>query len=318
MLDRVAKNPTKYAETVELKHVLKQTVIYRASLGLPWSLRGEEPILVESALSRLRIAADKTAAEETISTITGEPFKQLKQELFSVPNAAEHRRTTKLKTLIPLFEPVTFLKRFFEHPATIVGWENCELGVLNKETLTMGDFFEAHYEHGSRRGNSIVKLLRDITPGAVEEARLAVHETRIKAFLPNLAKYCPGGKYLSLIYAYREIVKTSREGWSSGNLWDSEPEIGEDHNHVVKDSDMPLMQLLMIIDGSNIGKAKGRHRHRFRAKERKPVPEILKVKDFPVINGGDKIKTLRGLMEHTPQNQVPNIMLEKAFKAWHD
>ncbi|KAF8941157.1 hypothetical protein BGZ58_001873 [Dissophora ornata] len=115
----------------------------------------------------------------------------------------------------------------------------------------MGDFMEAHYKHGSRRGDSTVppfyypdsspsgpdivfvlriddhlypvfvqnKLLNDIFSGDVEEARLTVHETRLKAYLPNLATYYPGGKYLSLIYAHPAIVKMPREGWNSSNLW---------------------------------------------------------------------------------------------------
>ncbi|KAG0010957.1 hypothetical protein BGZ82_003210 [Podila clonocystis] len=335
MLDKVAKDPNKYGDAIELKHVLKQTVVLRASLGLPWSLQGEEPILVESAFGRLRIAADKAAAGKTISTIIDEPFvfqaaynfiknedegfykhfreqyrdlqdpqsegkiferhapldliyafhnKQLKQELFSIPKAAVHRPTTKLKTPIPQFEPVTFPRRFFEHSATIVGWEGYEWGARYKETLTMGDFLEAHYKHGSRRGDSTVppfyypgtspsgpdivfvlriddqlypvfvqnKLLHGIFPGDVEEARLTVHETRLKMYLPNFAAYCPGGKYLSLIYAHPAIVKTPREGWNCDDLWDSEIEIGTDHNQVFQDGDMPLMQLLMIIDGSNM------------------------------------------------------------------
>ncbi|KAF9078916.1 hypothetical protein BGX23_005794 [Mortierella sp. AD031] len=74
MLDKVARDPSKYADAVELKHVLKQTVVLRASLGLPWSLRGEEPILVESGFGRLRIAADKAAAGKTIDTTIDEPF----------------------------------------------------------------------------------------------------------------------------------------------------------------------------------------------------------------------------------------------------
>ncbi|KAF9113341.1 hypothetical protein BGX30_006971, partial [Mortierella sp. GBA39] len=165
MLDKVAKNPTKYAETVELKHVLKQTVVYRASLGLPWSLRGD-------AFDRLRIAADKAAAGETISTTIDELFvfqaannfirkedegsykqfreqyrnlqdtksegkifgqhapldlihafdqKHFKHELFSIPEDAKHRPTTNFKTPISQFEPVSFPRRFFEHPVTIVG-----------------------------------------------------------------------------------------------------------------------------------------------------------------------------------------------------
>ncbi|KAF8919690.1 hypothetical protein BGZ58_004622, partial [Dissophora ornata] len=335
MLDKVARDPTKYADAVELEHVLKQTVVRRASLGLPWSLRGEEPILVESAFGRLRIAADKAAIGKRVSTIIDEPFvfqaaynfiknedegfykhfreqyrdlqdpqsegkvferhapldliyvfhkKQLKQELFSIPKAAVHWPTTELKTPIPQFEPVTFPRRFFEHPATIVGWEGYEWGVRYKETLTMGDFMEAHYKHDSKRDDSTVppfyypnsspsgpdivfvlriddqlypvfvqnKLPKDISPGDVEEARLTVHETRLKAYLPNLATYCPGGKYLSLIYAHPAVTKTPREGWNSSDLWDSESEIGTDHIQVFKDGDMPLMQLLMIIDGSNM------------------------------------------------------------------
>ncbi|KAF9152946.1 hypothetical protein DFQ26_000724, partial [Actinomortierella ambigua] len=335
MLDKVSKDLTKYADAIELRHVLKQTVVHRASMGLPWSLRGEEPNLVESAFGGLRIAADKSAAGKTISTTIDESFvfqaaynfiknededfykhfreqyrdlqhtqsegnlferpapldliyafhkKQLKQELFLIPKAAVHRPTTQLKAPFPQFEPVTFLRRFFEHAATIVGWEGYEWGARCKETLTTSDFLDAHYTHGSRRGNSMVplfyypesspsgpdivfvlqidgqlypvfvqnKLLNDISPGDVEEARLTVHETRLKAHLPNLATYCPGGKYLSLIYAYPMIAKTLREGWNSGDLWDSESEIGTDHKQAFKDDDMPLMQLLMIIDGSNM------------------------------------------------------------------
>ncbi|KAG0287951.1 hypothetical protein BGZ97_006945, partial [Linnemannia gamsii] len=292
-----------------------------------------EPILVESAFGRLRVAADKAAAWKTISTIIDEPFvfqaaynfiqnadegfykhfkeqyrdlqdpqseeklferhapldlifafhkKQLKQELFSIPKAAVH--TKEPKTPIPQFEPVTFPRHLFKYPVTIVGWEGYEWGARYKETLTMGDFLEAHYNHGSRRGDSIVppfyypkssksspdivfvlridhqlypvfvqtKLLADIHPGDVEEARLTVHETRLKAHVPNLTTYCPGGKYLSLIYVHPTITKTPREGWDGDDLWDSEPEIGTDHNQVFKNGDMPLVQLLMIIDGSNM------------------------------------------------------------------
>lgn len=44
-----------------------------------------------------------------------------------------------------------------------------------------------------------------------------------------------------------------------------------------------------------------------------------KVKDFPVISGGDKIMTLKDLMDRTPQNQVSNVILEeKVFKTWYD
>ncbi|KAG0276876.1 hypothetical protein BGZ95_006898, partial [Linnemannia exigua] len=333
MLDKVAKDPAKFKDALDLKHVLKQTVVLRASLGLPWSLQGEQAILVESAFGRLRIVADKAAAGKTTSTIIDEPFvfqaaynfikneeegfynlfrdlyrdlqdpqsegkiferhapldliyafhkKQLKQELFSIPKAAMHTKEPKIP--IPQFEPVTFLRRFFENPATIVGWEGYEWGARYKETFTMGDFLEAHYRHGSRRGDSTVspfyypesspsgpdivfvlqiddqlypvfvqnKLLNKIFPGDVEEARLTVHASRIKAYLPNLATYCPGGKYLSLIYAHPGIVKTPREGWNSDDLWASESEIGTDRNQVFKDGDVELMQLLMIIDGNNM------------------------------------------------------------------
>ncbi|KAG0268561.1 hypothetical protein BGZ95_002405 [Linnemannia exigua] len=74
MLDKVTKHPTKYLDAVKLKYVLKQTIIHRALLGLPWSLRGEEPILVESAFSHLCIAADKAASENTTNTTIDEPF----------------------------------------------------------------------------------------------------------------------------------------------------------------------------------------------------------------------------------------------------
>ena len=127
----------------------------------------------------------------------------------------------------------------------------------------MGDFLEAHYKHSLRRGDSTVppfyypesspsgpdiafvlriddqlypvfvqnKCLAGIHPGDVEKARLTVRETGLKGHLPNLAT----------------ITKTSREGWD-GEV----PEIGTDHNQVFKDGDTPLMQLLMIIDGSNM------------------------------------------------------------------
>ncbi|KAK3836309.1 MAG: hypothetical protein J3R72DRAFT_493789 [Linnemannia gamsii] len=325
MLDKVAKDPNKYANAIEPKHILKKTVLHRASLGLPWSLEGEGPILVESAFGRLRIAADKAAAGKTTSTIIDEPFnedkrfykhfreqyrdlqdpqsegkiferhapldlifafhkKQLKQGLFSIPKAAIRHSTTIFKTPIPQLEPVTFPRHLFEHKATIVRWEGYEWGARYKETLTMSDFLEAHYRHGSRRGDSTAppfyypesslsgpdivfvlrindqlysvfvqnKLLNKIHPRSIEKARLTVHEARLKAYLPNLAMYCPGGKYLSLIYSHTAITKKPREGWNSVDLWDSDSEIGTDHDQVFKDGNMPLMQLLMIIDGSNM------------------------------------------------------------------
>ncbi|KAF9183685.1 hypothetical protein BGZ51_003863 [Haplosporangium sp. Z 767] len=334
MINKVAKDPVRYENAVELKHALKQTIVCWVSLGLPWSLRGEEPILVESSFARLHIATDMATFEKTVTTIIDEPFvfqaaynfikkederfykhfmeqyqdlqdlsfeddifelhapldpvyafhkKQLKQELFSIPKAAKHWSAMLLKTPIPIFEPVTFPRHLFEHPAMIVGWEGYKWGTRYKETLTMSDFMEAHYKHGSRRGDCTVppfyypewsesgpdivfvlridnqlypvfvqtKFLDGISPGKVEEARLTVHEIKLKAHLPNLAMYCPGGKYLSLIYVHSTIAKTPREGWAGDDLWDTESETGADRNQVFKDGDIPLMQLLMVIDGSN-------------------------------------------------------------------
>ncbi|KAG0182232.1 hypothetical protein DFQ28_002144, partial [Apophysomyces sp. BC1034] len=202
MIAKVAKDPSKFENAVELKHVLKQTVVYRAALGLPWSLRGEELILVESSFGRLRIAADQAADKKTTSTSIDEPFvfqaaynfiknedegfyehfrqqyrdlqdpqsegkiferhapldliyvfhgKKLKQELFPIPEAATHSSTTILRVPISQFEHVTFPRHLFNHPATIVGWEGYEWGIWYKDTLTMSDFLEAHYKHGSRR-----------------------------------------------------------------------------------------------------------------------------------------------------------------------
>lgn len=98
----------------------------------------------------------------------------------------------------------------------------------------------------SRRGSSTISLQEK-----VEEARLTIHEIKLKAHPPNLASYGPGGKYLSLIYVHLTIVKTPRKGWDCDDLWDTEPETGTDCSQVFKDGDIPLMQLL-IIDGSNI------------------------------------------------------------------
>ncbi|KAI1297001.1 hypothetical protein EDD11_007314 [Mortierella claussenii] len=267
MLDKVARDPSKYGNAVELKEVLKQTVVLRASLGLSWSLREEEPIVIESAFGRLHIAADKAATEETISAVIDEPFvfqtaynfiktkdegfyklfrnqyrglqdpqsegkifernapldlifafhkKQLKQELFSIPKPAVHKKAPE--TPIPRSEPVTFPRHMFKHPATIVGWEDYEWGARYRTNLNMGDFLEAHHKHGSRRGGSMTRCLAGIYPGDVEEARLTVHETRLKAQLPNLITYCRSGKYLSLIYVHLTINKTPREGWDCDDL----------------------------------------------------------------------------------------------------
>ncbi|KAF9910163.1 hypothetical protein BX616_010929 [Lobosporangium transversale] len=327
-IDKVAKDPIRFGDAVELKHVLKQTIVYRASLGLPWSLQGEKPILVESAFGCLRNVATSTVFGKSFYTVIDEPFifqaaynfikhedydfyyqdlqgrqpeerifelhapldlvyafhnKQLKQELFSIPKAAKHQPTPKLKSPIPEFEPVAFLRHLFKHKATIVGWEDYDWRVRYMEALTMGDFLEAHYKHSSMWGGSAVppfyypesslsgpdivfvlriddqlypvfvqtKLSQDISPGKVEEARLTIHESKLKHHLPNLASYCPGGKYFGLIYVHPMVVKTPRESWDD-SLWRTEPDCGADGNQVLKDDDIPSMQLLMIIDRSNM------------------------------------------------------------------
>ncbi|KAI1312289.1 hypothetical protein EDD11_002979 [Mortierella claussenii] len=205
--------------------------------------------------------------------------KQLKHELFSIPKPAVHKNAPNPP--LPQFEPVTFPRHMFKHPATIVGWEGYEWGARYRPNLTMGDFLEAHYKHGSKRGGSKVppffypelspsgpdivfvlqinnelypvfvqtKCLAGIFPGGVEKPRLTIHESRIKDHLPNLAMYCPGGKYLSLIYVHPTINKTLRKGWERDNLWDTDSESGANSSHTSNGS---LMQLLMIIDGENM------------------------------------------------------------------
>ncbi|KAH7053596.1 hypothetical protein BKA57DRAFT_502054 [Linnemannia elongata] len=79
--------------------------------------------------------------------------EQLKQVLFSIPKPAVRQSTTKLKTPIPQIEPVTFPRRFFRAPSSDRRMEGYEWGARYKETLTMGDFLEALYKHGSRRGD---------------------------------------------------------------------------------------------------------------------------------------------------------------------
>ncbi|KAF9581158.1 hypothetical protein BGW38_001928 [Lunasporangiospora selenospora] len=74
ILDKVAKDPAMFKDAVDLKHVLRQTVVSRASLGLSWSLQGEESILVKSAFARLLIAADQAATEKLVKTIIDELF----------------------------------------------------------------------------------------------------------------------------------------------------------------------------------------------------------------------------------------------------
>ncbi|KAF9404473.1 hypothetical protein BGZ76_006958, partial [Entomortierella beljakovae] len=334
MLDKVTKDPAKFKDAVDIMHILRQTVVFRASLGLPWCLQGEEPIMVESAFARLRVTADQAAIGRTVDTVIDEPFvfraaynfikeedkgfynffreqyrdlqdpspegkiferhapldliyafnnKRLQHELFSIPKPAIHLK--ELKIPIPTFEPVTFPKHLFESKATIVGWEGYEWGARHNHALTMHDFMEAHYWNNSRRGDYEVppfyypglspsgpdvvfvlridselypvfvqtKLLKGIYPGVVEEAQLTVHESRIKKHLPNLSTYCPSRKYLSLLYVHPTIKKTPRMGWNDDSLWDSEPETGVNDSHSSTDADKSLMQLLMIIDGSNMG-----------------------------------------------------------------
>ncbi|KAF9317742.1 hypothetical protein BG006_003311, partial [Podila minutissima] len=259
MLDKVAKDPIKYADAVNLKHVLKQTVVHRASLGLPWSLRGEEPVLVESAFGRLRLAADKAAAGKTISMTIDEPFVfQATYNFITNEDEGFYKHFRELYR--DLQDPQSEGKTFERHaPLDLIYAFHKKL--LKQELFSIPK--AAVHRPMTKLKNSIPqfeplylvfvqnKLLKDIFPGDVEEARLTVHETRLKAYLPNFATYCPGGKYLSLIYAHPVIAKMPREGWNSGDLWDSESEIGTDHNQVFQDGDVLLMQLLMIIDGSN-------------------------------------------------------------------
>ncbi|KAF9994819.1 hypothetical protein BGZ79_000396, partial [Entomortierella chlamydospora] len=133
-----------------------------------------------------------------------------------------HRKEPKVP--IPSFEPVTFPKHLFEYPAMIVGWEGYEWGARHNGNLTMHDFMEAHYMKDSRKDDYVVppffypglspsrpdivfvlrinnvlypvfvqtKLLNGIYPVHVEEAQLTVHESHLKAHLPNLATYCSG------------------------------------------------------------------------------------------------------------------------------
>jgi len=57
---------------------------------------------------------------------------------------------------------------------------------------------------------------------------------------------------LSLIYVHPTIPKTPREGWDGDDIWDAQYETGTYCNQDFKDSEVPLMQLLMIVDGSNM------------------------------------------------------------------
>ncbi|KAK3817829.1 MAG: hypothetical protein J3R72DRAFT_480147 [Linnemannia gamsii] len=42
------------------------------------------------------------------------------------------------------------------------------------------------------------------------------------------------------------------------------------------------------------------------------------VKNFPIISGGDKIRTLQDLMDRTPKEQISKVMLEeKVFETWY-
>ncbi|KAF9369732.1 hypothetical protein CPB97_003343 [Podila verticillata] len=87
MIDKVARDPTKYMDAIELKLALKCTVIHRASLGLPWSSPGERPILIESVFSRLRVAT----RHAPLDLIYAFHEKRLKQELILTPTAVNHQ-----------------------------------------------------------------------------------------------------------------------------------------------------------------------------------------------------------------------------------
>ncbi|KAF9979197.1 hypothetical protein BGZ73_004083 [Actinomortierella ambigua] len=196
------------------------------------------------------------------------------QKAFSTPVPATSK--TEHWILIPASEPVTFPLNLFDSPAEIVGWEDCRWGFEYKGTLTMRDFLEAHYKHDSRKGDEDVSpffyprlgsgpdivfvvrvnedlypvfvkasLLQDLSPEDVEEYRLTLHESRIKEHLPELSEYCSRGKYFSLIYARCTISRTLQEDWSRDDLWDTAPATGPQ-------VDRPLMQLLMVIDESNM------------------------------------------------------------------
>ncbi|KAG0284524.1 hypothetical protein BGZ97_008150, partial [Linnemannia gamsii] len=132
-------------------------------------------------------------------------------------------------------------------------------GARYKETLTMGDFLETYYNHGSRRGDSTAPPF--YYPESSQSGPDIVFVQRIDAQLypvfvqtKCLACIYPGDveKYMSLLYVYPTITVTPREGWYGDDIWDLEPEIVADHNQVFKDGDIPLVQLLMIIDGSNM------------------------------------------------------------------
>ncbi|KAG0267443.1 hypothetical protein BGZ95_002850, partial [Linnemannia exigua] len=308
---------------------MSQIVVYQASLGLSWSLQGEERILIESAFARLRKISDGAAAgKTTVSTVVDEPFvfqaicnfiqeedeefyrqfmnqygdptgenfelhapldliyafhkKQLKQEMFSFLKS--------VGTPIAAFGAVSFPTHLFAHGhlATIVGWKEYKWrGTEYKGMLTMNDFMEAHYKNGSRKDNQLVppfyypepshsgldivfvlqindqlypvfvrttKFFGDnnvMSPENAEDARLTVHETHIKTrYLPNLAMYCPGGKYLSLLYYIHSTIdkksietETGAADRRDNHVWDYTDD-GDDN--------MRLTQLLMIIDESNI------------------------------------------------------------------
>ncbi|KAF9898064.1 hypothetical protein BX616_004540, partial [Lobosporangium transversale] len=46
--------------------------------------------------------------------------------------------------------------------------------------------------------------------------------TKAKDHLPNLASYCPGEKYLSLIYVHPIVVEKDRDDRNSDKIWDKE------------------------------------------------------------------------------------------------
>ncbi|KAF9323962.1 hypothetical protein BG006_000981 [Podila minutissima] len=168
--------------------------------------------------------------------------KPLKQQLFAILKAAKHRDIMVLKTPILAFKPVIFPDEGDSAVPPFYYPESSHSGpdivfVLQIDNQLYPVFLQT-------------KLLDDISPGKVEDARLTVHETKLKVHVPNLTSDCLGGKYLSLIYIHPMIIKMPQEGWDGETLWDMESEAGTNRNQDFKDGD--LMQLLMILDGSNM------------------------------------------------------------------
>ncbi|KAF8944066.1 hypothetical protein BGZ47_004697 [Haplosporangium gracile] len=211
MLDKVAKDSSKYADTVELKHVLKQT---GDCLGA-YEERNRSWSRTFSGVSAF--AADKAAAGKTIDTIIDEPFVfqaaynfiKNEDEGFYNHFTEKYRDLKDLQSEGKIFEwhaPLDLIYAFHKKQLKQELFLIPKAAVHREEHKTPIPQFEP------------TKCLAGIYPGGVEKARLTVHETRLEAHLPNLTAYCPGGKYLSLIYVYPTIAETPREGWDDGNL----------------------------------------------------------------------------------------------------